>query len=79
MELEQRGGGEVVVGGWKGEGGEIVRLNHSSFEFLRVLQVLENLDALTSLTSLFVGKNKITKLQGLDALVKLQTLSIQVR
>ena len=42
-------------------------------------QVLENLESLTSLQSLFVGKNKIAKLQGLDALVNLRTLSIQVR
>lgn len=43
-----------------------------------VLQVIENLDALTSLQSLFLGTNKITKLQNLDGLHNLTVLSIQV-
>lgn len=42
------------------------------------LQVIENLDALSSLQSLFLGTNKITKLQNLDGLHNLTVLSIQV-
>lgn len=42
------------------------------------LQVIENLDALSSLQSLFLGTNKITKLQNLDGLHHLTVLSIQV-
>lgn len=41
--------------------------------------MIENVDALTSLESLFLGKNKITKLQNLDALTNLTVLSMQVR
>lgn len=41
-------------------------------------QAIENIDALTSLESLFLGKNKITKLQNLDALTNLTVLSMQV-
>lgn len=41
-------------------------------------QVIENLDSLTSLQSLFLGTNKITRLQNLDALHNLTVLSIQV-
>lgn len=42
------------------------------------MQRLENLEELTNLRSLYVGKNKITKLEGLSTLIKLGTLSIQV-
>lgn len=42
------------------------------------LQAIENIDTLTNLDSLFLGKNKITKLQNLDALTNLTVLSIQV-
>lgn len=45
---------------------------------LVILQVIENIDALANLDSLFLGKNKITKLQNLDALTNLTVLSIQV-
>lgn len=45
---------------------------------LFVSQVIENIDALANLDSLFLGKNKITKLQNLDALTNLTVLSIQV-
>ena len=41
-------------------------------------QAIENIDTLTSLESLFLGKNKITKLQNLDALSNLRVLSMQV-
>lgn len=41
-------------------------------------QAIENIDTLTSLDSLFLGKNKITKLQNLDALSNLRVLSMQV-
>lgn len=41
-------------------------------------QVIENLDTLSSLQSLFLGTNKITKLQNLDGLHNLTVLSIQV-
>ena len=41
-------------------------------------QTIENISMLTNLTSLFIGKNKITKLQGLETLVNLRTLSMQV-
>lgn len=41
-------------------------------------QAIENIDTLTSLESLFLGKNKITKLQNLDALSNLTVLSMQV-
>lgn len=41
-------------------------------------QAIENIDTLTSLESLFLGKNKITKLQNLDALTNLTVLSMQV-
>lgn len=43
-----------------------------------LLQAIENIDALANLDSLFLGKNKITKLQNLDALTNLTVLSIQV-
>ena len=42
-------------------------------------QAIENIDTLTNLESLFLGKNKITKLQNLDALTNLTVLSMQVR
>lgn len=45
---------------------------------LSLPQAIENIDALTSLESLFLGKNKITKLQNLDALTSLTVLSMQV-
>lgn len=41
-------------------------------------QAIENIDTLTNLQSLFLGKNKITKLQNLDALTNLTVLSMQV-
>lgn len=41
-------------------------------------QVIENLDTLSSLQSLFLGTNKITKLQNLEGLHNLTVLSIQV-
>lgn len=41
-------------------------------------QVIENLDTLSSLQSLFLGTNKITRLQNLDGLHNLSVLSIQV-
>lgn len=41
-------------------------------------QVIENLDTLSSLQSLFLGTNKITKLQNLEGLHSLTVLSIQV-
>lgn len=41
--------------------------------------MIENIDTLTNLESLFLGKNKITKLQNLDALTNLTVLSMQVR
>lgn len=43
-----------------------------------LLQAIENIDTLAHLDSLFLGKNKITKLQNLDALTNLTVLSIQV-
>lgn len=43
-----------------------------------LLQAIENIDTLAQLDSLFLGKNKITKLQNLDALTNLTVLSIQV-
>lgn len=45
---------------------------------LVTLQAIENIDTLANLDSLFLGKNKITKLQNLDALTNLTVLSIQV-
>lgn len=45
---------------------------------LVILQAIENIDTLANLDSLFLGKNKITKLQNLDALTNLTVLSIQV-
>lgn len=45
---------------------------------LSLSQAIENIDTLTSLESLFLGKNKITKLQNLDALSNLRVLSMQV-
>lgn len=45
---------------------------------LSLSQAIENIDTLTSLESLFLGKNKITKLQNLDALTNLTVLSMQV-
>lgn len=43
-----------------------------------LLQVIENLDGLTNLNSIFLGKNKITKLQNLDSLINLKILGVQV-
>ena len=43
-----------------------------------LFQVIEGISTLTNITSLFIGKNKITKLQGMDALVNLKCLSLQV-
>lgn len=48
------------------------------FESLLCSQVIENLDTLASLQSLFLGTNKITKLQNLEGLHNLTVLSIQV-
>lgn len=45
---------------------------------LSLSQAIENIDTLTNLESLFLGKNKITKLQNLDALSNLRVLSMQV-
>ncbi len=42
-------------------------------------QEIEGIETLTKLDSLYVGKNKITKLKGLDTLLDLKILSIQVR
>lgn len=52
--------------------------NCSHLCLIPILQVIENLDALSSLQSLFLGTNKITKLQNLDGLHNLTVLSIQV-
>ena len=41
------------------------------------LQKIENLDTLTSLEQLWLGKNKITSLDGLSSLTNLTILSIQ--
>lgn len=41
------------------------------------MQVIENLDELINLESLFLGKNKITKLDNLQFLTKLKLLSMQ--
>lgn len=41
------------------------------------IRAIENLDALVNLEELWLGKNKITKLQGLEKLAKLRLLSIQ--
>lgn len=46
--------------------------------FYIILQVIENLDGLTNLNSIFLGKNKITKLQNLDSLINLKILGVQV-
>jgi protein phosphatase 1 regulatory subunit 7 len=43
------------------------------------LREITNLDSLTNLTSLWIGKNKITEIKGLDKLVNLRKLSLQVR
>lgn len=40
--------------------------------------MIENLDGLTNLKSIFLGKNKITKLQNLDSLINLEILGVQV-
>lgn len=40
--------------------------------------MIENLGPLVNLESLFLGKNKITKIEGLDALPNLRVLSLQV-
>lgn len=42
------------------------------------LQVVQNLDTLVNLEELYLGKNKIAKLDGMSALTKLTLLSIQV-
>jgi len=42
------------------------------------LQVIENLDALVQLDSLYLGKNKISKIQNLSSLTQLSILSLQV-
>lgn len=44
---------------------------------MRPLQTIENLPVSANLRSLFLGKNKITKIEGLDGLTGLRTLSIQ--
>ena len=41
--------------------------------------MIEGLDGLVNLESLFLGKNKISKLQNLGCLKKLKVLSIQVQ
>ncbi len=41
-------------------------------------QAIENLDSLTSLTELWLGKNKIVRCEGLDSLVGLTKLDVQV-
>ncbi|KAG8686519.1 hypothetical protein FRC09_014071 [Ceratobasidium sp. 395] len=41
------------------------------------IRTIENLDGLESLEELWLGKNKITKLQGLSTLKRLRVLSIQ--
>ena len=42
------------------------------------LQVIENLDTLVQLDSLYLGKNKVTKIQNLSSLTQLTILSLQV-
>jgi hypothetical protein len=44
----------------------------------QLLQVIENLEGLENLKCLYLGKNKITKIQNLDSLKMLETLSLQV-
>lgn len=41
-------------------------------------QTIENLSPLSTLTELFLGKNKITAIDGLSSLVELRVLSLQV-
>lgn len=45
--------------------------------FLFLSKVIEGLDSLKSLRSLWLGKNKIEKVQGLEKLVTLEQLDIQ--
>jgi len=42
------------------------------------VQAIENLDTLVQLDSLYLGKNKITKIQNLSSLTNLTILSLQV-
>ena len=42
-------------------------------------QKIKNLGSLTTLTSLYLGKNKINKIENLDKLTNLRILSLQVR
>ena len=41
------------------------------------MQTIENLPISANLRSLFLGKNKITKIENLEGLTGLRTLSIQ--
>ena len=45
---------------------------------LFVFQTIENLEGLDSLESLYLGKNKITKIQNLNSLQSLTVFSLQV-
>uniref|UniRef100_H3AL25 Protein phosphatase 1 regulatory subunit 7 n=1 Tax=Latimeria chalumnae TaxID=7897 RepID=H3AL25_LATCH len=52
-------------------------LKSSKLTSVQLAKVIENIDTLTKLDSLFLGNNKIPKLQNLDGLTNLTVLSIQ--
>lgn len=56
---------------------DLLCFNHHSV-VLHLLQVIENLEGLENLKCLYLGKNKITKIQNLESLKMLETLSLQV-
>ncbi|XP_074820326.1 protein phosphatase 1 regulatory subunit 7 isoform X1 [Natator depressus] len=62
---------------WLWRGTQMSNMSSVSFHLFGARQAIENTDTLTNLDSLFLGKNKITKLQNLDALTNLTVLSIQ--
>lgn len=43
-----------------------------------VVQAMENLSGLTNLTELWLGKNKITEITGIETLTSLTRLDVQV-
>ena len=56
---------------------KLIYIEHEK-SFLYLFQRIEGIEALVNLEELYLGQNKITKLENLNTLTKLKILSIQV-
>lgn len=63
----------------RGKSGDEVRMAACDLRFAGDSQRIEGLDTLTNLKQLWLGKNKITEIEGVERLTQLEKLDVQVR